>query len=399
MNRAGGGLAVDPAASPDGAARPPQAPGCRVKILISDFEGGTANHVRLVAERWDPNRSRAEIVCSDPRIGRVRTPLPVTRLRTPSRLDRFPFTQATHLFEIGRLLRRRPADVVHTYFFWPIMYGRILKAMGRIPVLVENREDEGFDWSEREYAMLRATRGCPDRVICVSNAIADLVIRRERLSPDQVEVIHNGISLPEPVPADVVSRVRRRLGLGDDALVVGMVANYERPVKGIAQFLEAVPMILASTPEAHFVVVGRGPESARERATRMGIGDSVHFVGPQEDVDAFYGLMDISVLSSLSEGLSLVLLESMAHGLPVVATRVGGNPEVVEEGVTGYLVPPDDPRSFAEKVVRLLTSPSLRARMGEAGRQRVEQQFSIETVARRYQTLHGSLVQRSRHLC
>lgn len=364
-----------------------------ITMLINDFEGGTANHVRSVAERLASSSHRVEIVSSDRRARHARTSVPVTCLSERRRLDRFPFTQAAHLVEVARRLRREPADVVHSYFYWPIMYGRFLKMLGLVSTLVENREDEGFDWSAREYAMLRATRRVPDRVVCVSRAIGDLVVRREGVPADRVRVIHNGIDLPQPPDPSAVRRARSGLGVHPDTPIVGMVANYERPVKGMDQFLEAVPLILASVPRARFVVVGRGPSHFEDRARKMGLGSKVIFAGPQDEIDAYYGLMDVSVLTSLSEGLSLVLLESMGHGLPVVATRVGGNPEVVEDEVTGFLVGADDSPAFADRVVRLLEAPQLRKKMGQAGLQRVRCHFSLETVARRYGELYSSLVE------
>jgi glycosyltransferase involved in cell wall biosynthesis len=293
---------------------------------------------------------------------------------------------------IKRLLEVHRHDLVHCYFFWSINYGRILKKRGVIRFLVENREDEGYSWSRRDYAILRAGRKLPDRVICVSEAVKQVVIEREGLDPRRAVVIHNGVE-PRTGNGNRLD-ARRDLGLGSEDLVVGMVANLNRRVKGVAHFLEAIPLIVESVPSARFVIFGRGREERglKERARSLEIEPYVIFAGFRPDIDRLYSAMDVSVLTSLSEGLSISLLESMKHGLPVVVTHVGGNPEVVIDEETGYLVPPRDARSFAQKVVTLLRDSDLRRRMGAAGRARAESQFNLQTVAQRYLHVYEELL-------
>jgi glycosyltransferase involved in cell wall biosynthesis len=143
-------------------------------------------------------------------------------------------------------------------------------------------------------------------------------------------------------------------------------------------------------PDARFVIFGKGfgesPEEQRllDLAAELGIGESTRFAGFRPDIQRYYCALDVSVLTSLSEGLPIVLLESMIQGLPVVATAVGGTPEVVADGVTGYLVPPKDPLAFAERVTELLLDRALRERMGGAGRRRARSEFDIGRTAARY---------------
>jgi glycosyltransferase involved in cell wall biosynthesis len=170
------------------------------------------------------------------------------------------------------------------------------------------------------------------------------------------------------------------------------VANFNRAVKGVSYFVEAAPAILESVPRARFVILGRGKEEAvlRRRASELGVDAHVLFAGYRADIDRYYQAMDVSVLTSLSEGCSMTVLESMNHGLPVVVTNVGGNPELVTDGETGYLVPAGDPRAFAARVVELLRSPSLREQMGTAARRRVESRFRLEDVAGRYLRVYSA---------
>jgi len=259
----------------------------------------------------------------------------------------------------------------------------------------------GFGWRPLEYSLLRATASAPDRIICVSEGVKQQVLSREYTDASRITVLRNGIVLP-PDAAPVSRNIARdNLEIPRDAVVIGMVANLNRAVKGVNRFLDAIPRIRDAVPAARFLIVGGGPDEKplREQARRLGIADIVHFAGFRRDVEACYSAMDISVLTSLSEGLSITLLESMGHGLPVVVTAVGGNPEVVVEGETGFLVPPGDPVAFADRVIRLAHDTSLRRQMGRAGRRRVEKQFRIDDVSNRYLSLYTQAIFEKREHC
>lgn len=372
----------------------PRRGGRTLLVLTDDLGGGTGNHLLGIAEHWRREGWSVEVMSFEPRTARRESPVPHRRLPPPGGPAVYPLHQLRRFLQVRRLVRERRPDVLHAYFFWPILYGRLLRLTGAVPRLVENREDEGFAWGAHEYAWLRLTRGVPDRVICVSAAVRTVALEREGLAAERTDVIHNGIELPGRTDPAGVAALRRELGIPPEAPVVGMVANLNRSVKGVDRFLDAVPAILDRAPATRFVVVGGGPDEEALRATSeaRGLGERVLFVGYREDVELFYELMDVSVLTSLSEGLSITLLESMAHGVPVVATRVGGNPEVVEEGRTGYLVPADETPPFVERVTRLLGDPGLRERMGEAARRHVGEHFPLSTAARRYEGVYEELI-------
>jgi glycosyltransferase involved in cell wall biosynthesis len=366
-----------------------------VAFLTDDLGGGTGNHLLSMIRHWDKEAWRARIVSKKPANDRVAPDVPVELLPAPKRLKRYPVTQVAALAGLFTAFDGRPPDMVHAYFFWPVIYGRLLKLFGRIERLVENREDMGFNWGRHEYALLRLTSSLPDRVVCVCDAVRRVVLEREGLDEERVVVIRNGID-PAAEAAGRDEAVRAELGLREDDLVVGMVANYNRPVKGVGYLLEAIPRIVASVPQARFLLVGGGDQRAlREKARAMNAEPYVVLAGYRKDVERLYGAMDISVLTSLSEGLSLTVLESMAHGLPVVATDVGGNPEAIEEGLTGFLVTPRDVFSFADRIVRLLLDGNLRVRMGQEGRRRIERRFRMGDVANRYLDVYRDVIRRS----
>lgn len=364
-----------------------------VLLLTSDFGGGTGNHFLQLLERWDLDRWRPQIVTGKRRTARIRPPVPVTELPDEP-ISLYPVMQALQLRRLVRLMRRKTPMVVHAYFFWPVVYGRLMKLMGVIPRLVENREDMGFGWGRHEYAWLRATRSVPDRIICVSESVKSVVVERERVAAKRTTVIRNGVPPAPERDRDRIAALRRHLDLPTEAPVVGMVANLNRAVKGGNRFIRVAARVKEKRPDSKFLVVGHLEMDRRlqELATDLGVREAIHFTGYTEDVATHYELMDVSMLTSRTEGLSITLLESMSHGLPVVATRVGGNSEVVIDGKTGWLVPPHDTDQFANRVVQLLGDRDLRARMGGAAKKRATTEFDIADVASRYEAIYRGVL-------
>jgi glycosyltransferase involved in cell wall biosynthesis len=366
----------------------------RLLIATDDIGGGTGSHVAALVEKLHHLGWAIRVVCYG--AGDQRLPTGVALVRGPgrNRWDRFPVAQLRRARHLEAQVKQWRPDVLHTYFFWSVMYGRYLKRRGAVRCLVENREDQGFNVSAMEYRLLRATAALPDRVVCVASAVKDVVLEREGLSGEQAVVIHNGLPFgPDRHLQAADQGLRHQLGLLPGQPVVGLVANLNREIKGVPFFIEAVPLILQQVSEARFLVLGDGHLRAglESRVRELGVGDRVIFAGFQEDIHRFYPLMDVSTLTSLSEGLSITILESMSYGLPVVVTRVGGNPELVEDGKTGFLVPPRDPKAFAEAVAALLIDPDRREVMGAHAKASI-QSFRIEEVAARYAGLYRSLV-------
>ena len=367
----------------------------RVLIAISTFGGGTGSHLVRLLETLDRTRWEPAVHCD----GQLEMTLPddiqVFDRTRKTIVDRYPLAQLRQYRALRRTVRSVQPQILHTYFLWPILYGRLLKRAGWIQCLVENREDEGFNWSEWDYRLLRLTATLPDRIICVSEGVRGVVLEREGIDPEKVKVIPNGVPLaPEESDPVTEREMLAELGLEPDNEVVGLVANLNRTVKGVRYFIEAAPAIVAARPRVRLLVVGEGRDRGRLEALaeRLGVADRVRFTGFRSDVHRLYPLMDVSALTSLSEGLSITILESMSHGIPVVATRVGGNPELVADGETGILVPPRDPEAFAEAVIGLLANPQERRRMGVAGRERAEREFSQDQIARRYEALYDEVL-------
>jgi len=365
----------------------------KIAILTDVLGGGTGKHLSSMLKHWDKTCWQTAVFSSAPVKDWGVPDVPVEYL-PPSRFFRFyPIAQVRYLALLNDRIKNRYPDIVHAYFFWSIIYGRLLKLAGKIKILVENREDLGFNWGWHEYIWLRKTNFLPDKIVCVSEAVKKVVLDREGVDESRIAVIKNGVEL-NLVPSGMQEVTRRELGFKDDNLVLGMVANYNRSVKGVTHFLDAIPAIVSAVPSARFLFVGGGNEEddLREKARTLGIDSYVVFAGHRNNIHHYYEIMDISVLTSLSEGLSLTLLESMSHGIPIVATKVGGNPEVVVEGQTGYLVPVKDTQNLVDRIVKLLQNQELRRSMGREGRLRAERKFQMRDVANRYLDIYKGLI-------
>lgn len=364
-----------------------------VTYLLSVLAGGTAEHLLSLLRHREKGAWNATVLSERENAARTGWPDPVSILPSVPKYSKFPLSQWIRSRQISRCLRELQPQILHTYFFWSIMYGRLMKARGVVQRLVENREDLGFAWGRFEYTLLRLTSRYPDRVVCVCDAVRQVVLEREDLPSDKVVVIRNGIEEIQPQSLQLGMGLRRELGIQPSVPVVGMVANFDRAVKGASYLVDCIPQVVEQFPDVRFLLVGRGSGSdeLRERARRLGVEENLLLTGFRSDIDAVYSMIDISVLSSLSEGLSITILESMARGIAVVATRVGGNLELVRHEVTGLLVPPGDPNAMAAGIIRLIAEPDTRLRFGEAAQNVVEQEFRIARVAERYASVYGEL--------
>jgi len=215
------------------------------------------------------------------------------------------------------------------------------------------------------------------------------------VKPQRIQLAYSGIHLTCQFDAVDTTSVRRQHHLKPDRPVIGSVASLF-PRKGHEHLLEALVEVRKEIPDIYCFIVGEGDHRYQEKLHEIvqvrGLQTCVTFSGFQKNVMEYVAAFDVFVLPSVLEGFGIVLLEAMALKKPIVASRVGGIPEVVEDGVTGLLVPPGDPKSLARALVRLLRDPPTRFRMGQAGRQRLETYFTLEQTMAKLQGLYRSLV-------
>ena len=237
-----------------------------------------------------------------------------------------------------------------------------------------------------------------DRILCVSQALLEFCRDVHHLPADRLALLRNGIDIEafRSQHPEARARLRTSFGLSDETPVLITVAVL-RPPKGIEFMIRAFAMLCESEPEAHYLIVGAGTDGPRLEALarELGVSSRIQFTGMRDDIPALLAASDIFVLPSLTEALPTVLAEAAASAKPVVATSVGGAPEMLVEGETGLLVPPGDPEALAGACRRLLASPELCRRMGEAGQRLAIDRFDLEQQADRLAELYDGLLART----
>ncbi|MDP6124451.1 MAG: glycosyltransferase, partial [Candidatus Latescibacteria bacterium] len=305
-------------------------------------------------------------------------------------------------FDLSRLAglvevtRRSKATVLHAMLEGGLRYGPLAGRLAGVEVVVLGQRGFGVDRDAVSRSAERVSTRLADVVLSNSHVNALRLTMSGLTSPSRNVVIPNGLDLTELDNQAKARFSRDSLRLPESAVVVAMVA-------GLNQYKNQ-PMLFRAAKRAsaylrsplHILVVGDGPRAAELKAVarETGMADCIHFLGHRTDVPAILGLCDIAVLASHTEGTPNAVMEAMGCRIPVVATDVGGVSEVVEDGSTGWLVPPDDDEAMAARIVGLAQSTEQCRRMGEAGRERIRQKFSMEAMVSSTVAVYESMIDR-----
>lgn len=306
------------------------------------------------------------------------------------------------LFKLVRMMKEGRFDVVHTYLFSENILGAVAAKMAGVPVVVTGRRDTGMlcqgEW--QHILAYRLTNRWTDKIVCVSEAVKHVVLTKERPENSKVEVIHNGVDIKRFREAREKSeegrkKLKKELGIEPGEMVVGMIGNFSW-IKGHDVLLAAAPEIIRAVPNITFLLVGEGPLLARCRSevTSRRLRDKIFFLGKRSDIPELLSIMDVSLNLSYSEGMSNTILESMAAGVPVVATAVDGNLETLD-GETGILVPPKDSAAAAQAVIRLLKDEELRKKLGANARRIAAEKFSAKIMISQMERLYADLCKKT----
>jgi glycosyltransferase involved in cell wall biosynthesis len=281
------------------------------------------------------------------------------------------------VWKVAGLLRKERADLVQTTLFYADVIGTLAAKLAGVRRVV-SWEAVTQPYTVKHMTAYRLAAKGFSCSVAVSRAIQKQVVDERRVPRRKTRTIHYGIDLGLFRPKRNTG-LRRRLGLAGGDIALGTVARFTHQ-KGHAFLLDAAPAVLKAFPRVHFIFAGDGPLRGmlQARAEQLGLRDRVHFLGFRTDVPDMLNAFDAFVLPSLYEGLPNAVLEAMACGLPVVATRVDGTPEAVVHGKSGLLVDPADSRQLADALIRLLSNARLRGRLGRSARKRIETCFGLD---------------------
>jgi glycosyltransferase involved in cell wall biosynthesis len=355
--------------------------------MVNTFEtGGSERQFAVLARNLSPEQFQLHLGCirrDGPFADDFRS---VPEFRLGGSL--FGWTSLRTRLRLSRHLRGKRVQIAHAFDFYTNLTLVPAARLARVPVVIGSHRQIGDLLTPAQFlAQATAFRWC-DAVVCNSHAAAER-LAESGLSRDKLVVIGN--ALPAETFATAPPALPRRHGVAR----VGMVARMNARYKNHSGFLRIAARIRQQMPEVEFLLAGDGPlrQELEREALSLGLGNSVVFLGDRRDIPAVLASMDVSVLTSDSESLSNVILEAMATGLPVVAYRGGGNPELVNEQ-RGALAAAGNESEFAEAVLRLLAQPALREQLGRNARKFAEENFGLERVLNRYQELYETLLEK-----
>ncbi len=362
--------------------------------LSGEMLGGGQRSLLLLLERIDRTKFRPFLVCPTEgglveKAKKLDIETKIIRmgsLKTPN-----IFATAGTVFKLRRLIQKENIDLVHSDSPRQALYASLAARKTKTPLIWHVRVSTAEKKSLDRFLYSRSRK-----VIAVSRA-AGLRFQDYDHAPEKLVVIPNGVDLNQFKPTLPDRKLREEMDIEEDSVLVGTLGQLI-PGKGQDVLLKAAKRIAEQAPKVKYVIVGNGNTSYRNTlevlSAGLGIKDKVMFTGYREDIPPIMSCLDIVVLASTThlEGLSRVIIEAMACGKPVIATDAGGNPEAVEDARTGILVPPGDPDKLSRAILELAADANTRKRMGEAGRKRAEEQFSIEKNVTRIEKIYEEIL-------
>jgi len=297
------------------------------------------------------------------------------------------------IYKLYRLLKIHKFDIIHTHAYSAGTIGRISAFLAGIPVIISHNHSV-YDYYNKRYHFVEWLLSLiTDRVICISEVVNRFANETQRINAKKLITIHNGIDDVCSVTEKRSSDLKKELGLPINHSIIGTIAHLEEH-KGLKYLLESASLLLASRRDISFLLVGEGvlERTLKKLCVDLKIEKNVIFAGERSDIPEILFSIDIFVLPSLREGLPLTILEAMACGKPVIATNVGGIPEIVIDGVSGILVSPKDPEALYRAMDELLNDRTKLTKMGHHGERVCEESFSSNAMIEKIENLYDSLL-------
>ncbi|MBI3248596.1 MAG: glycosyltransferase [Deltaproteobacteria bacterium] len=362
----------------------------RLLLVIDELDiGGTEQQIFELVRKIDRRKYLPMVCCFRPgRIAKEIEALGVRVFVLPKR-NKFDLQLLPALVQ---LLRRERIDLIQTYLFTANTWARVAAIVARVPLIVTSERNVTM-WEERYKQILgKFLDRWTHRTIANSSAVKEYLVGKG-IAAQKTHVISNGVDPDRFADIAPNDAIKKELGLSPDHRVVSMIVRLE-PAKDVSTFLRAAALVAQRRPDVSFLIVGGGSQQneLEREAAQLGLHGRLVFTGLRRDVPRLLSISDVSALSSLKEGMSNTIMESMAAGKPMVATQVGGNVELIVDGETGFLVPPRNPEAFADALHKLLADPDGARRMGKRAQERIIQLFSAEALVAKTERLYDELV-------
>lgn len=358
--------------------------------------GGGERYLELLFERLDRTQYRPLLICPEPGsfVGRMEARGVETHL-----VHLAPLFNPFALWRLTRLLVQQRVTILQTHGARSNFYGRIAGRLAGVPVIISTVHNSLKDYEVRPLKrwlymyLLRLTLPLVHRIICVSDSNRRDLIEECSAVAAKTQTVYNGVDPSAFSSQPDRQTVRKELGTtqGPVLVTIGRLADQ----KGHRYLLQALPRLLETWPQLCCLFVGEGElrDALHHMAIDLGVEQACRFVGVRADIADILAAADLFVLPSLSEGFPFVLLEALAMGCPIVASRVNGIPELIEEGKTGFLVPAREPQALALAIQKLLNDPAAASRMGAAGRTVVREQFTADRMVAKTTAIFDAAVQ------
>ncbi|MEX0930301.1 MAG: glycosyltransferase [Candidatus Paceibacterota bacterium] len=346
-------------------------------------EGGVEKRRVFLAEGLDPKRFQQRVICLEASV-RMKEKCEAAGIAVIElgELRRSALVSLGTIKAIRREILDWKPEVVHAAVFEGMYLGGMasILARGRGLVLEETSDLYGRGRSRAMRVLLRAISLFAHAYVAISPSVKEYLISEQKIPAQKVLLIQNAVPVPKRRSRRQNRATRERLGIPSDAFVVGSVGRLNNDHKRFTDVIDAFELASRLSPNSRLLIAGDGPDRARieRHARERGVADRVVFTGYVEDIDTLYGVMDVFVLASAHEGFGLVIAEAMMHGLPVIATKVGGVVSIVRDGETGVLVPVGDVRALASALGEVRVLPDIRKRIGTSAREYAQRELSLD---------------------
>jgi len=290
-------------------------------------------------------------------------------------------------FRLSRVFKKENVSIVHSHNFAPMLYSTLGAKLAKVSFVLNTIH--GREKKVRHNRIWSMVWKLNDFIVTISNDARNEFLKYAKVDSGRIKVIHNGIDISKFVNNNDCNDLKAKLGISASDYVIGTVSRLSLE-KDQFTLLDTFERITENLSNVKLLIVGDGKSRGEleDYSRRLRIEGKVLFLGFRNDIAEILSIMDIFVLTSLTEGISVSLLEAMAASKPVVATNVGGNAEVIEDGKTGFLVRPKNPEKIAENIIALLKNRSLSTQMGKKGKERVTENFSLKRMISEYESLY-----------